>query len=130
MLKVVDLVRSWHGVDVLSDRELTLLRRLHYSIFYCYMYNKGQLCVFFSTLTNNVHYPYTSFARTLYPFSYTSSQVQRPCITYILYVLIPDLASARNMDQAGRRLPHPADFTSVNKCPTPDRFNIIMLKNE
>jgi len=77
---------------VLPDRELThgfiplplLLRRLQYSFFYCYMYKKRQLCVFFlfsSGFTNNVHYPYACFASTLYPFSWTSSQLQRPCIT-------------------------------------------------
>jgi len=79
-----DLVRPdrelTHGVVPLS----ILHRHLHYSIFFCYMYNKGQLCVFLilsSRLTNNVHYPYACFARTLYPFSNISSQLQLPCIT-------------------------------------------------
>jgi len=51
---------------------------------------------------------------TAVPFSYYYAQES--------VVQGPHLRFSCNMDQAGRRLPHPADFPSVNKCPTPDPF--------
>jgi len=103
VLNVVDLLKYWHmNYDAECSQASssqtgswpTASYRCHSSsdvcnilplLLYVFIGTLKAACVyflFFSGLANNnVHYPYACFPRTLYPFSYTSSQVRCPCIT-------------------------------------------------